>query len=347
MRGRSRGSTWLPRGGRFAQTTVVVLTLVPLALLACSCGQSTRTIGVFQFGPDPDTESAYLGLVKGLAEQGYVEGDNLRIDRRDCGGDPATIESTARELAAAKLDAVVPLTTPCLVAAAKYVRDKPVVFTSVYDPMAAGVAASPDDHPANLTGVYTPPPVEQTIDLIVECLPGIAVIGTVYNPEEANSSAAVKRMKAYCAQNGLHLVKLEVRRAADVKAALESFLGGRPQAGGAGNPAALYVTGDNTVMGAFADVVGVTKQDEMPLFINDPGFVDKGAVAGVGPDFKKAGIAGGRMLAEVLGGKEPAGMPLQKDSDTLLYVNQAAAAAAGVQVPQAVLDGAAMVFPGR
>ena len=97
-------------------------------------------------------------------------------------------------------------------------------------------------------------------------------------------------------------------------------------------------------MGAFADVVAVIRQDKMPLFINDPGFVEKGAVAGLGPDFLKAGSAGGRLLAEVLGGKDPAALPLQKDLDTLLYVNKAAAAAAGVQVPQSVLARAAKVF---
>ena len=344
LRGRRGTFARLPRPRSPALTTVTGLVLAALVLLACSCGQSVKRIGVFQFGPDADTESAYRGLVAGLADRGYTLGENLRIDRRDCGGDQALIDGTARDFAAAGLDAVVPLTTPCLVAAAKYVKDTPVVFTSVYDPMAAGVAESPGHHPSNLTGVYTPPPVEQTIDLIAECLPGIVVIGTVYNPSEANSRAAVKRMEASCAAQGMRLAKLAVKRPEDVKPALEGFLGGRPQAGGPGNPQALYITGDNTVMGAFADVVAVTRQDGMPLFINDPGFVEQGAVAGVGPDFAQAGRSGGRLLAAVLGGKDPAAMPLQKDSDTLLYVNTAAAAAAGVQVPQAVLERAARVF---
>jgi len=346
MRGPSSGSRGLSRRHTpaAAAAVVVLLLLAPLVLLAGSCGQSTKTIGVFQFGPDPDTESAYQGLVEGLAEQGYTLGENLQIERRDCGGDAATIESTARAFAAAELDAVVPLTTPCLVAAAKYVRDKPVVFTSVYDPMAAGVAASPDEHPPNLTGVYSPPPVRQTIDLIMECLPEVAVIGTVYNPSEANSNAAVEIMKEYCAAKGIHLATLQVTRPKDVKSALEGFLGGRPQAGGPGDPQALYVTGDNTVMGVFDDVVAVTRRNEMPLFINDPGFVAQGAVAGLGPDFAKAGRAGGRLLAEVLGGQDPATTPLQLGADTLLYVNRAAAAAVGVQAPQAVLERAAKVF---
>ena len=344
LRGRRGTFARLPRPRSPALTTVTGLVLAALVLLACSCGQSVKRIGVFQFGPDADTESAYRGLVAGLADRGYTLGENLRIDRRDCGGDQALIDGTARDFAAAGLDAVVPLTTPCLVAAAKYVKDTPVVFTSVYDPMAAGVAESPGHHPPNLTGVYTPPPVEQTIDLIVECLPEVAVIGTVYNPGEASSSSAVKRMAAYCSAKGLHLARLEVTRAQDLRSALEGFLGGRPQAGGPGNPQALYITGDNTIMGAFEDVVAVTGQNRMPLFINDPGFVDKGAVAGLGPDFAKAGASGGRMLAEVLGGKNPASLPLQQELDTLLYVNREAAAAAGVQVPQAVLARAAKVF---
>ncbi len=89
MRGPSSGSRGLSRRhtpAAAAAAVVVLLLLAPLVLLAGSCGQSTKTIGVFQFGPDPDTESAYRGLVAGLAEQGYTLGENLRIERRDCGG---------------------------------------------------------------------------------------------------------------------------------------------------------------------------------------------------------------------------------------------------------------------
>ena len=301
------------------------------------------TIGVFQYGPDPSTKAAYDGLLEGLAEAGYVEGENLTVDFRDCGGDQATIEATAREFAAAGLDAVVPLTTPCLVAAATYVKDTPVVFTSVYDPMAAGVAASPEDHPANLTGVYSPPPVEATVALIASWLPDVRVVGTAYNPDEANSSSAVARMGEACAAHGRRLAKLTVRSAADVAPGLEAFLGGGQQAGGAGDPGVLYVTGDNTVMGEFAAVARLARRAGVPLFINDVSFVGRGAVAGLGPDFAHAGVAGGRLLARVLDGADPASLPLHLDDATLLSVNEAAARAVGLEIPEAVRDRATSV----
>lgn len=363
MRGRHGVTRVAFRRGWLVAGVTVVLALALPVLLAGACGQggqaasgspaassspapkAEKAIGVFEYGPDPSTKAAYDGLIRGLAAQGYVQGENLRVDFRDCGGSEARIEAAARDFAAADLDAVVPLTTPCLVAAARYVTDTPVVFTSVYDPMAAGVAASPNEHPANLTGVYTPPPVSRTLDLIRECVPGVRVIGTAYNPKEANSSSAVRRMQRYCDALGLRLVRLRVRRTADVQAALEGFLGGRPQAAGPGDPQVLYVTGDNTVMGAFADVAAVCRADRVPLFINDTAFVERGAVAGVGPDFASAGRAGGRLLAQVLDGRDTATTPLQLDRATLLYVNETAADAVDMRLPQAAIDSAARILP--
>ncbi len=339
MRGLSMKTTSMRR----SRAAVVLLLLVPAltVLSACSCGQSVKRIGVFQYGPDPDTESAYRGLLAGLEERGYTKGKNLQVDFRDCARSQAKIDAAARSFASAKLDAVVPLTTPCLVAAGKHVKNKPVVFTSVYNPVAAGVAESDSEHPPNLTGVYSPPPVNGTIDIITECVPGVAAIATAFNPDEANAESAVRAMREYCAAKGIALAELEVRRREDVKSALEGFLRGAARAGGSQTPQALYVTGDNTVMAAFDDVVSVTGGAGIPLFINDPGFVKKGALAGLGPDFTKAGLAGGRMLADVLDGGNPASIPLERNLDTLLEVNKTAAAALGISFPQPILDRAA------
>jgi putative ABC transport system substrate-binding protein len=130
------------------------------------------------------------------------------------------------------------------------------------------------------------------------------------------------------------------------RAAVLGLLAGRPGDGGSAggrSPGALYITGDNTVMAAFADVLAAAGEHRVPVFINDPGFVEQGAVAGLGPDFRKAGVAGGRLLAEVLDGRRPGALPLRRCSATQLYVNPAAAAALGVRLPAAVLDRAAAV----
>lgn len=308
--------------------SIIMLTFT--VFICASCGEGTKKVGIFQYGPDPDTEEAYNGLIKGLRDEGFINGKQITIDFRDCGGDEDRIESIAADFAKGDYDLVVPLTTPCLVAADKYIKDKPVVFTSVYNPMAAGVADSKDDHPANITGIYSPPPVNKTLELIKECIPEVKSIGTIYNPSEANSRLAVEKMETWSNKESIQLTARTVKPGDNLQTVAEALANEGIDA--------LYITGDNTVMGSFELIAKVCAELRIPLFINDPGFIDKGAALACGPDFHSAGIKGGELAAYVLKGNLPAGIDLEADTKTLLYVNRKTAELQGITIPGEVLS---------
>ena len=119
-------------------------------------------IGLVYFAPEEGADNCMKGLVDGLKEQGIEEGVNLEVRRSHAQAEIANISLLIRNYDASDVDVIVAMTTPVLTAAAFAARSKPVVFTYVYDPIAAGAGKSRTDHLPHVTGVGSFPPVQDT-----------------------------------------------------------------------------------------------------------------------------------------------------------------------------------------
>ena len=149
-------------------------------------------MGLVYFAPEAGADSCMKGLFDGLRDLGFVEGNNLVVHRAHAQGEIANIPALLQNYDSQGLDLLVTLTTPCLTAACGTVKHTPVVFTYVYDPIAAGAGTSLTDHNPNVTGVGSFPPVEDTVAMIQRLIPGVRSVGTLYNSSEANSRKVVE-----------------------------------------------------------------------------------------------------------------------------------------------------------
>src|SRR5262249_39913096 len=141
--------------------------------------------------PDPGTDNCLQGLMDGLRELGFDEGRNLQLRKDHAQGEIANIAPIMQNDDRMGLDLVIPMSTPCLTGAISTMRNTPIVFTYVYDPSAAGAGASSPAPPPNPTGVGPFPPIGETIDVLQQIVPGLQVVGTLYNNSEANSRKVV------------------------------------------------------------------------------------------------------------------------------------------------------------
>ena len=148
-------------------------------------------VGIAYFGPDPGVDAGMQGLLDGLRDLGFVEGQNLEIKKAHAQGEMGNIPSILQNYANQDLDLIVPMTTPLLTGAIGLVKKKPAVFTVVYDPIAAGAGPTRDNHVPNITGVGSFPPIPDTVQLIRDLVPGVRTVGTVYNSSEANSRKVI------------------------------------------------------------------------------------------------------------------------------------------------------------
>jgi putative tryptophan/tyrosine transport system substrate-binding protein len=162
-------------------------------------------IGLVYFAPEPGAEACMDGLFRGLRDLGFVEGKNLEVHKAHAQGEIVNIPPILQNFDSQKLDLIISMTTPCLTAACSVVRNTPVLFTYVYDPIAAGAGKSFTEHLPNVTGVGSFPPIEDTIDVIKKLVPNVRSVGTLYNSSEANSRKVISVARDLFRKQGIKL----------------------------------------------------------------------------------------------------------------------------------------------
>jgi putative tryptophan/tyrosine transport system substrate-binding protein len=296
---------------------------------ATTTEEKVYQIGIVYFGPDPAADLCMKGLFDGLKEQGFVEGKNLEIKKAHAQGEIANIPLLIQNFDSMELDAIVPMSTPCLTAACTTAKKTPVVFTYVYDPVAAGAGKDVNDHLPFVTGTSSFPPVKETVDMIRKIVPDVKAVGTIYNPSEANSVKVITVGRDAFTKAGIKLEEVTINSTTDVHPAMQSVASRDIQA--------LWVTGDNTALQAFDAVGKVAADSKLPLFINDPEFTNHGALMAVGIGWYKTGFISAKKLARVLKGESPAKIPFENFVEKKLEINQTVAKTLGITFPPEVI----------
>lgn len=286
-------------------------------------------IGLAYFGPEEGTDSAIAGLMDGLRKLGLVEGRNLVVQKFHSSGEIAGIPAIIQALDGSSVDVIVPFSTPVLTAACAGVRRKPVVFTYCSDPIAAGAGKSFDDHLPFVTGIGSFPPVEEALTMLKLTFPNLKRLGTLYNNAEANSVKVVSVLRELCQRQGVELVEVPANSTSEVVPAAQSLV--------ARSVEAVYLPGDNTAYQAFDGLVGRLTDGRVPLIIDSPEFLKRGALAVVGVGYYQSGFAAAEPLVRVLGGETPASIPLRNVTDKKILFNHDVARQLGITFPPAVL----------
>ena len=288
-------------------------------------GNGNFKVGLVFFAPEEGADLCMKGLFDGLKGQGLEKDRNLQVLSSHAQGEIANIPMLIQNYVSQGVDLIVTMTTPCLTAACTMARNTHVVFTYVYDPIAAGAGSSFENHLPNLTGVGSFPPVEATVDTIQKLIPGVKSVGTVYNTSEANSVKVISVAREAFKKRGIRLEEVTATNTSEVFQSTQAACSRKVQA--------IWVTGDNTALQSFDGIVKATRGAKLPLIINDPEFTARGAVACVGLGWYPPGKAGGELAARVLRGENPAGIPIQEVAIQKIVLNQEAAHSLGIVFP--------------
>lgn len=290
-------------------------------------------IGIVYFGPDPGADSCMKGLMDGLKELGVEEGKNLEVLKAHAQGEIANIPMLFQNYDNQGLDLIVPMSTPCLQAACATLKQTPAVFMYVYDPIAAGAGTSFTDHLPNITGVGSFPPIEDTIDVIQQLVPGVQSVGTIYNSSEANSRKVVEVGRGIFQNRGIQLEEVTVTGTSEIYQAAQVVASRGIQA--------FWGLGDNTVLQAFEGVVKVTTDARLPLVINDPEFTDRGALVAVGIGWYETGYATAKAAHRVLQGESPGAIPFENIAVKKVILNHEVAENLGISFPPSLIEASA------
>lgn len=298
-----------------------------LLLGGCSNQKSGNTseikhVGVLQVVQHPSLDKAYQGFKKGLKEEGYIEGKNLKIDYQNAQNSQDNLKSMSEKLVNEKSDLILGIATPAAQSIANVTQDIPTVVTAVTDLKAAKLVNSDTKPGRNVTGTTDMVSIDKQIKLLLSIVPKAKTIGVMYNAGEANSKIQADLAIAALKKAGVKVLVKTANTTNDVQQVTETL---------AGKVQGIYVPTDNTFASASSVIGKVVKEKKIPLVAGATDQVKTGGLASIGIDYEALGEQTGKMAAKILAGKaKPANMPVEKAKELKLVVNKKMAKALGI-----------------
>src|SRR5712675_2235722 len=245
----------------------------------------TRRIGVLMsLGEhDPEGKAQLSGFTKGLADLGWSDGPNLRIDVRWGGGDVNNIRTFAKELVAMQPDLILAQGTPVTAALQRETRTIPIVFVVVTDPVGEGFVAGLPLPGGNITGFITSEAAmgSKMLDLLLDIAPDINRVAMIFNPDTAPGGGKYYFRDFEAAARSLKLEPIAARAQSDAEIeALVTSLGQEPGSG-------IVVMPDFFMAAHVRPIITLAAQNNVPAIYPWRFVVARdGGLISYGPDLK-------------------------------------------------------------
>ncbi len=311
---------------KLAMILALVLALTVALAAPAAAEDKVLTIGIAQFAEHPSLDNCRIGFIEGLAEAGYVEGQNVRFIVNNAQTDMGLAQQIAQQFAQ-ECDLVCAIATPMAQAAFNACMDTgvPVIYSAVSDPVGSMLADESGKNAKAVTGTCDLLPVEAQLKLIRAFLPDAKKIGILYTTSEVNSESQLKLYTDLADQYGFEIVPSGVATGADIPLALDSLL---PQVD------CLSNLTDNTVVSYLALVLDKANAAGKPVFGSEIEQVKNGCVASEGVEYLSLGRQTGALAAQVLGGAFAGDLAFISSEGGDMCYNPAVAAALGVTIPE-------------
>ena len=193
---------------------MVVALILPGAALA-----KTFKIGVSVIVEHPALQADQKGFEQALKDNGVM----AEYDYQNAQGDMSNAQAIARKFKGDNLDLVHCIATPTSQAIVKVITETPVVYSSVTDPVDAGLVKTMGPAGGNVTGVSDAWPYERQVELHSQMAPAAKKWGTIYNAGDANSVKSMVWARAAMKKYGLEYIEVTVSTSAEVYMAAQSL----------------------------------------------------------------------------------------------------------------------------
>ena len=305
-----------------------VFLFISLVLLLAASAEMLR-IGEAQIVSHPDLDNDSKGFKVALEEEGFIEGENIIIDRQNAQGEQPNCAIIARKFEDDRVHLIHAISTPNAQASVKISKTIPIVFSSVEDPVATGIVPNLGPTGTHVTGVSYRWPIELQCKMYQDLVPYAKRWGTIYNPGDVNVTFHIQEMKSAIEKLGGKLMEAHISNSSEVLQAAQSLMG---------RVDAIHITSDNTAVSAFESIAKVCNDNNIPLFAGDRDSTARGAVAAYGLDYFMIGYTAGKKAAQILKGKDAGQIPAGLASGYSLWVSLKHAREQGLKLPRTLIE---------
>jgi len=296
--------------------------------------ERVRRIGVLVASPADDAEwkARLAAFNDGLAQLGWIEGRNVRVDTRWATTNADDLRKQAAELVATTPDVLVAASgTTSIAPLLQATRTVPIVFAIVVDPVGAGFVASLARPGGNATGftMFEYGMSGKWLELLKQIAPGVTRAAVLRDPAIASGIGQFGAIQAVAPSLGVELSPVDVRDAPEIERAVAAFAG-IPNGG-------LVVTASPSSTIHRDLIIALAARHKLPAVYWERFYVAAGGLISYGPDRLDQYRQAAGYVDRILKGEKAADLPVQVPTKFQIVINQRTAKALGIAVPQSVL----------
>ncbi len=229
--------------------------------------------------------------------------------------DGSQIQQIAAELLSQGVDVIVAIATPAaqIMQAACEDAGIPIVFSAVTDPVGANLVESLEVPGGNLTGTSDALNTNTIMELIFAADPDAGYIGLLYSNSEDASRLPIEEAKAYLDEKGIRYIEKTGTTTDEVNAAVDALIAEKVDA--------VFTPTDNTIMNAELAIYEKLADAGIPHYAGADSFALNGAFVGFGVNYADLGKETAEIVAEILGGADPAATPVRTFDNGIATIN--------------------------
>jgi putative ABC transport system substrate-binding protein len=298
------------------------ISMILTMLVLPAAAEPVKRIGILAFSDEPRYLDSTRGVIDQLKAEGFSE-PAVKFIKEDAGGNKAKAAEVIRKFAAAKMDQIVTQGTSATVPVAREIKDVPIVFSVVYDPVEAGIARDWKSSGNNTTGVTTNIPMSRLLESLKQVAP-VKYLSVLYSPGERNSESILRDLQEIQARFKIMVIPVPVTDKEGMSSILSEVVR---------TTDAIYVTGSVLVNSQISMVVEKATKGRVITITHLEDMVGKGVLFGICPNSYNLGRAAGKMAARILKGAKPASIPIETPKEVDVILNMKTAAAGGFRIP--------------
>jgi putative ABC transport system substrate-binding protein len=289
-------------------------------------------IGFLSGRSQPETTRLLPEFHRGLADAGYVAGQNVRLEYRFADGRYERLPALASELVERRVAVIATTGGNVTALAAKTATATiPIVFVAGGDPVASGLVESIAHPGGNATGIslFIAELGAKRLEFLRELAPKAAVIAVLANPTNPASIPEARDVQARAAALGVAVHILSLAGEADLAPAFAAIA-----AQGIGG---LLLANDPLLVDLRGKLVRMAAEGMVPTVYFSRDFPEAGGLLSYGTSIGDAYYKAGAYIGQVLKGTKPAELPVQQPTRFELVINLGAARSLGLTVPPTLL----------
>ncbi len=298
-----------------------------------SAQEKLKKVGIVQFSDEDFFVEGLKGVLAQMKKQGFDESKVL-FDIRNAKGKKDKAIEIIKEFKEKGLNLVIAMGTESVIAAYNEIKDIPIVFSTVFDPVGSGVAKSWNSSGNNTTGSSTWVDMSSIVSVIRKICPGKR-IGIIYTEEEKNTVLQVEELKKIQTILDFSVIPANLDKVEDAVNVANSLVG---------RVDCIFITGGTVVGRGLEAILGVIKKAKLPTIAHLQTRAKQGVLIVLAANSFNVGELAGKKVVQVLNGVKPSLIPIEIVGQYDITINLKTAKEIGLKIPDSLLKRAAKVI---